>query len=1053
MPRQPIFIPLSKGLDQKLDERLRQPDSLTMATNAYYKRGGALTKRHGFGLIQAGGVTLESGVRGILSSGEELLVRGARSLWALVERNASLSPFWSKKGALAPFTGAERPMFSDALSVPSCDTGHIAGYAIHAATTMRYVTNTSASGFATSLLYKIEAEQGPNEVKGTSLIVVNQGANVEIGAARVVTGAGAGAGESVAFISIQRFGTTTLQFYRWSSAAPQTLPAASVAHADLWVTAAGLTGNDRRHDSVSLSNWPAGGAGQWAYCYIRQNPIGFREIRVSRMLDNVTLATWLIGPSAFGNWIYCAIADGPILGQIYILAADDAGNTYLSAFTQNGVPNWVRLLPSSGFIPTKLGVVEGRNETASAHVVATVEGAQALSPFFTNLDVCATDPTNFVVPTLKTIRNCEQFTKPWNVNGRFFLGARPLYGNYGDAIGYGSEVIFDLFDAAPYVPTVVLVGRYNSGVSASYLPDSRNLFRGSLQTVQQKATVASEWRYATQRITASVPGKYGAQAVVHAADVVDLNFNGKVSQATASNGGTTFGGANVGYYTGQATSELGFASGPLIAIKTSVVDATSTLAVGTYTYMGVFESYDEKGNLTRSVPGPTATHTVAALGLRVDVEFYTLGPSQRYDSGKRFQVALFRADQDGVFQRCSTPLANNYDIRTSQWFAPVRDTGEQYDALYTQSGAEVDASGPDGAAFVMVGTKRVWLAGFFRRDRVQYSKLYNAATANQIALAPEFNDAFAFLIPGGEHVTALGELDDKTIIFTAGKIYAVAGTGPDDGGRNNDFSGLQLISSDAGCIDVRSVVETPAGLFFQSQAGMFVLGRDLQINFIGQAILDTTDEFTECTSGVLVPRDNHVRFTLRNPVTSSGCILCFDFAQGAWSRWDVRTAAGVLDPVGATMHKENYYVLSSVGGVYMEDLTSYLDDGGSYIPMRIETGWLQATQQSGLQRVRQVAALCKSNNPHNLVISLYQDFDSTTPTQTQTYTEATLGAQKLKELEVMRVKAQKCTAFKLRIEDAASAGSTTGQGYDCTGFTVELAGKQGLYKPGTQQRN
>lgn len=192
MPRQPIFIPLSKGLDQKLDERLRQPDSLAQATNAYYKRGGALTKRHGFGLIQAGGVTLESGVRGILSSGEELLVRGARSLWALVERNASLSPFWTKKGALAPFTGAERPMFSDALSIPSCDTAHIAGYAIHAATTLRYVTNTSASGFATSLVYKIEAEQGPNEVKGTALIVVNQGANVEIGAARVVVGSAAG---------------------------------------------------------------------------------------------------------------------------------------------------------------------------------------------------------------------------------------------------------------------------------------------------------------------------------------------------------------------------------------------------------------------------------------------------------------------------------------------------------------------------------------------------------------------------------------------------------------------------------------------------------------------------------------------------------------------------------------------------------------------------------------------------------------------------------------------------------------------------------------------
>ena len=64
-----------------------------------------------------------------------------------------------------------------------------------------------------------------------------------------------------------------------------------------------------------------------------------------------------------------------------------------------------------------------------------------------------------------------------------------------------------------------------------------------------------------------------------------------------------------------------------------------------------------------------------------------------------------------------------------------------------------------------------------------------------------------------------------------------------------------------------------------------------------------------------------------------------------------------------------------------------------------------------------------------------------------------IDGQKLIELEVMRVKVQKCTSFKIRIEDAASAGSTTGQGYDCAGFTVELAGKRGLYKPGDQQRN
>ena len=64
-----------------------------------------------------------------------------------------------------------------------------------------------------------------------------------------------------------------------------------------------------------------------------------------------------------------------------------------------------------------------------------------------------------------------------------------------------------------------------------------------------------------------------------------------------------------------------------------------------------------------------------------------------------------------------------------------------------------------------------------------------------------------------------------------------------------------------------------------------------------------------------------------------------------------------------------------------------------------------------------------------------------------------MAMQKLQELVEMRVKQQKCTAFKIAISDASDAGTVTGQGYELAGFTVELGGKRGLYKPGTQQRN
>ena len=1063
MPRAQAFIPLSKGIDQKLDERLREPESLAQATNAYYRRSNGLTKRHGFTPLTLTGYTHDGPSKGLLSSGDELLIRGYRRLWGLAEGNALVNPEWFEKGDVSPFTGSQKTIFSDALSIPSSDSCHSGGYTVHAASTLRYTSTLPTSGQATSLVYKVETEQGANEVKQTTTIVSSAAPTFEIGAVRTVAGSAVGA--SVVHIGCARYATTALQWYRWSSANPTLPPTLAISHLDLYTLALGDSGNDRHYDATSLESWPTGASGQWAYCYVRLNPFGSRTIYVARMFDGVTLASWGILSPVGQEWEYCAIADGPIAGQIYVVGTDTASNTYLYAYTEFGVFVWSRLMhaASTGTVHG-CSVVEGTQGANNFVLVATSNGNVGLPQRY-SLDMSATDPTGASLSARTVTRNMYGFSKPWNAGGRFYIAARVRYGN-GNTVGqknydngYCAEVIFDVFSSpsTTNLPLPCLVGRYDFGVVPSYsgqAPSQEFTFtRGSMQTVQRGMTDTNGYRYATQRIVNSVPHKFPTLA----GDFVELDFAGKVTQGATTRGSATFGGANVCWYTGQKVSELGFSSGPVIASITSLNDVNATLVPGTYTYQGVLESYDEKGNLTRSVPGPPCIHIIPGGGgtHHVDVQFYTIGASQRYDYGKRFAVILYRADQDGVFQRCTEPFVNSFDDQTSQFFPVIRDMGAQYDAIYTQSGAEVEASGPDGAAFVMVGTKRVWLAGFFRRDRIQYSKLYNPATANEYAIAPEFNDAFAYLLPGGEEVTALGELDDKTIVFTAGKIFAIAGNGPDDGGRGNDFSGLQLISSDTGCIDARSVVETPAGIFFQTLAGIFVLGRDLQLNFAGSSVRDITDAYTECTSAVLVPKDSHVRFTLRNG--ENGLVLVYDFDQGAWSRWDIKRILGaaqlVLDPVGACLHKDVYYVLASDGRVYKEDASTYFDHNTIYVPMKIETGWLQAAQQSGWQRIRQVAALCKPNNPHQLTMSLYQEFDGTTPTQTYTWSETTLAAQKLKELEVMRVAQQKCTCFKVLIEDAASAGTTTGQGYDCAGFSVELSGKRGLYKPGTQQRN
>lgn len=1060
MPRAVVNIPLTKGIDQTLDERLRTPDQLAIATNGYYRRNNALTKRFGFTAL-AGGASTTDG-RGLFSTGQELCVRGSKQLYAYNEQFGNTVAAWRAKGDVSPFTGVERSIFTDSLSVMSSACSAIDGYAFHACSTYRYTDPANpGAGVTTTLAYRSEIDNKGSEV-GANIALATGGdiAGVRSCPARRATG-----GNAVWF-GETRPGTNTLNLWRWLTATPTADPVPTIAHADMYTV--GSDYNVARYDMCQLSG------GLWGYAYIRRGP---NRIYVATYNDNAIVTSWLIAHPMALDWYYVAITDSPTSSDLYVYGVDSANGSYLFKYNRStGALTWARAMHSSSGPVVGCSVKEGTFEAATSVVcltnTATAAGMANSASY--NIEASSTDTGGVALNSVAITRNAHATTRPWMVSDRCYFAGRVRYGttaapvqpNYDNA--YGSEVVFDLLagnapGVTPRWPSIV--GRYNFGVAptesfTTSVTQEWDMLAGSLPTVQQLDYETTKWRYPTRRVVTQVPYKLA----VFAGDEVVLDFAGKVTASTTSRGAAVIGGGNVCWYTGSRVEELGWASTPVFAAFTATgAGALGRLPDGTYQYLAVFEAWDEKGNLVRSGPSiPISATTGGGGGSNhwIETQWYTLGPTDRYDATNRFSIALYRnspdgAAPDGVFRRCKQHVDQAYDRRTNNWFQVIRDNGEAYDVLYTQGGAELDAAGPDGASFCVVTSKRVWLAGFFRADRIQYSKLYTPSTATQYAIAPEFNDAFSFLLPGGEQCVGLAELDDKVIVFTTSNIYAIAGNGPDDGGRNDDFSGLQLVAGDTGCVDARSIVSTPRGVFFQAPSGMFVLGRDLALDFIGAAVRDITDVYTEVTSAVLVPAANHVRFTLRQGGESS-TVLIYDFDQTAWIRWEPQKLSGAspvpLNILGACLHRGVYHVLDSSGTVYYEDTSTHLDAGSIYVPMTIETGWLQGAQQSGWQRVRQVAALCKSNDPHALTIALYQDF-SATPSQSYTWSATDIASMKLNELVAMRVSQQKGTAWKLRVTDASTTGTVTGQGYECAGFTVELAGKSGLYKPGTQQRN
>lgn len=1068
MPRANAFIPVAKGIDQKLDERLRDADSLQVVINGKYKRGNALAKRNGFTRIAASSPT--SDARALISSGDELLLRSENQLYSLVEPTTAVPAYsWLAKGEVAPFTGAERPIFSDNTSCISHDSAAADGIVLHVGASVRYTDpSTLVAGYTTELRYRIENENTQAEIVSTATLLTSAVASGGIGGVKAVA-AGTGANARISFAHTQP-SLSRLEIRQLIVPTPTATPAVLITHNDLYV-AAGDT-NFRRYDMTSLA---VPNTATWSYAYIKTAIMGGPgDIFVATYNGAALLGSWTIPPPAGTNWNWVAIADDVANSRILVCAID--ATQQIRLYSQNrttGLTFWTRLMHTTPQPCTGLAVAQGAIAGGTSNVViansASTGGATSAGSY--NITASYTDTSGVALSGVQRTYNAVAVSKPWFVNSRCYFTARARYGrspapqlgsNFD--VPFSSEVVFDLLGGgttAPYYPSIV--ARYNHGVAptkSNLSPpyDEGDLGLGSLGEVQRHGTVTSKWRMSTRRVIGAIPFR----EYIQAADELVLDFAGITTNASTTRGTVALGGADVCWYSGGRVEELGYASAPVFSATVAIGlnPGTSTLDHGTYSYIAIFTSYDEKGNLMRSMPSAPVSVTISGGGggtnHYIETQWFILGATQRWDAENWYSISLFRAGSDGVYRRCIQPLKEAFGVRNSNYFLTIRDNGEAYDVLYTQGGAELEATGPDGASFVAVTSKRVWLAGFFRRDRIQYSKLYTPATANEFSLAPEFNDAFSFLLPGGENVTGIVEMDDKTIVFTSSNIYAIAGNGPDDGGRGNDYSGLQLIASDTGCIEPRSIVASPIGTFFRGSSGIFVLGRDLQLTFIGAAVRDITDVYTEITSAVLVPKDNHVRFTCRVDGFVS-VILVYDFDQTAWMEWQPRAGllGQLLNIVGACLHRGVYHVLDKSGAVFFEDESTWFDDSTLYTRMTIRTGWLQITQQSGWQRIRKVAAMCKALDAHELEVQVWQDFEAAS-SQTFTWSWPNIQNMRLNELVEMHIDRQKCTAFQVQVRDlydATNPPATGGAGYECAGFSVELSGKRGLYKPGTQQRN
>ena len=475
--------------------------------------------------------------------------------------------------------------------------------------------------------------------------------------------------------------------------------------------------------------------------------------------------------------------------------------------------------------------------------------------------------------------------------------------------------------------------------------------------------------------------------------------------------------------------------------------AGGSMSNGTRLYAAVYAWYDNAGRLQRSSTSISLSTTQAAGGSTQNQ--LIIVPTLRLTYKTAPIIELYRTENNGtVFYKVTSttsPTFNDATVDTVTITDTLSDTTLITKELMYTTGGVLDNDQAPNASKIVNWKNRLWLAGLEDSQVLAYSKeLVEGGTV-------EFSDFLRLRISDSVGaITALVVLDDKLIIFKASSIFALAGNGPTSSGAQNDYGTPEQISSDVGCTDLSSIVNTPNGLMFKSQKGIYLLDRGLSTTYIG-AEVEVYNSLT-VNSGALVPNTNQVRF-----LTSGDIALVYDYLVERWTIFDNHGG------VDAVLIDNTYTYLRNDGQIFEEN-SSFLDNNES-INLQIDTGWISFAGIQGFQRVYKMLALGEFKSAHRLRIQCSYDYlnavihekiidsedivNSTVFGDGATYgSESLYGGEDSLNAYQFRVdmKTQKTQSIRIKIKELQN--DVYGEGLAISNLAFEIGVKQGLGKIG-----
>lgn len=511
-------------------------------------------------------------------------------------------------------------------------------------------------------------------------------------------------------------------------------------------------------------------------------------------------------------------------------------------------------------------------------------------------------------------------------------------------------------------------------------------------------------------------------------------------------------------YDGYSAVEHGFFLYP-DSVEVTTATGSGALIAQKYYYQATYEWADNQGNIFRSAPSIPVTITTTTGSSTNTVYVPTLRLT--YKTANPVKIVLYRwsTAQQTYYQvtSISVPTLNSTSVNYVTITDALADaTILGNNILYTTGGVLENIGEPALDALALYKSRLFFITSE-DKNLLGYSK-------QVIENVPvEWNDALTLYIApttasqgNTGPMKAISAMDDKLVIFKKNAIYYLTGTGPDSTGANNDFSEPQFITSTVGCANPASIVFMPQGLMFQSDKGIWLLGRDLSTQFIGVDVDGYTQGAT-VTSAVNVPGTNQVRFVL-----DTGIVLMYDYYYAQWGTFVN------IPSISSTLYQDLHTYINQYGQVRQETPSTYLD-GTQPVLLSFTTSWLNVSGLRGYERAYFFNLVAEYFSPHKLNIEIAYDYapspsqsilvspDNYNPNyglEAGPYGSGSYGGTA--SLESWRVffQQQKCKAFQITLSEVydSTKGVVAGQGFNMSGLTLVIGAKKG-YAPSSASRS